>query len=69
MIRRCTIRLALLPLCYLLAAIFQLNHVVNTLLKGNYFFYQTVFYASMFFLSLVAVPPTVLPCEGRLSFH
>jgi len=57
MIRRFTIRLALLPVCYLLAAVFQLNHLVYTLLKGHYFFYQTVFYASMFSLSLIAIPP------------
>lgn len=56
MIRRLIVRLALLAVCYLFASMTQVNHVIYTLVKDNYFFYQTVFYASMLLLSLVVVP-------------
>lgn len=50
------VRLALLGACYLIASATQVNHLLYSLLKGNYSRYQILFYCSVFCISLVAAP-------------
>jgi hypothetical protein len=57
MIFRFALRLVLLGACYLIASLTQANHFLYTLVKGNYAFYQEVFYSTMFVLSLIVAPP------------
>ena len=56
LIRRLAVRSVLLAACYLIATVTQVNHLIYTLTKANYRFYQLVFYLSMFFLSLIVAP-------------
>jgi hypothetical protein len=56
-IRSLAIRLVLLAACYLLASLTQVNHLVYTLTKGYYRFYQFAFYASLYVLSYAVVSP------------
>lgn len=51
------VRLILLAACFLIASVTQVNHLLYTLVKDNYFRYQVMFYASIFSLSLTVAPP------------
>ena len=56
-IRRVMVRLVLLAICYLVAGAVQVNHIVYTLMKGNYLFTKLSFTSAFFFgLSLILVP-------------
>jgi hypothetical protein len=49
--------LVLLGVCYLLASVTRVNHLVYTLTKGNYHFYQFVLYAGLYVFSFAVLLP------------
>jgi hypothetical protein len=51
-----TWRLVLHGLCYLICALMRINPFVHSLLKGNYGYYQVIFYTALFVFSLKLFP-------------